>query len=80
MWDGERLYLVSILCAGSVLLLILSSLMCLNFLGACAVRRDFALRREIGGCDAQSLAQVILRRTPSEILDAIALLRRTNSG
>ena len=71
------MYILKISCAGGLLLLILSLLPCLNFLAAGAVRRDLGSRREIGGCDAPSSAQVILHQMPSEILGAIALLRWT---
>ena len=77
-WDGESMDEIKLI-HGESLYIVKVSIPCLSFLMALAVRRD-CLRREIGGGDAPSSAQVILRRTPSEILGAIALLRRTHSA
>ena len=73
----EGLCIINIFCAGG-LLFIFGLVTVLTFFGA--VRQESAVRREFGGRDALSSAQVVLRRTPAELFGAVALLRRTYSA
>ena len=65
---GEGSCIVKIFYAGGLLWFIFGLVTVFNFLV------EGALRRELGGCDATSLAQVILCHMPTEILGAILLL------